>query len=139
MRSTSQTGFTLIEAVVILIALGITATMVTPMVTDLVRGPESARKLEAASLAQHQCAERVLAARNAIGFTLVATNLSLATNYCTDLAAVDGVSASVAIADKSGGACRTGFSCKEVTIGAFDNTSRTSIRINPLTLILVKY
>lgn len=136
MTSRPQHGFTLMEAVVVLITLSIVAAMAAPMVTNLVRGPESARRLEAAALAQQQCAERVLAAKNAAGYLLLGA--SSASTVCDALTDVDGVMATVAITDKTGGTCPAGLFCKEVVIGAKDKATSVAIGINAITLMVAR-
>lgn len=138
MKQGKDRGFTLLEAVIVVITLGAIAAVATPMIATLVRGPESARTIESAALAQQQCAERILASRNATGYTLTLQNLALATNVCATLSGINGVTASVASASKTGSPCPSGFTCSEITITAVTSDSRI-IGINPLTLLLVNY
>lgn len=123
----------MMEVVVLIVVLGITATMLTPIVTSLVKGPESERRIEAAILAQQQCAERMLAARNGVGYA------ALSANACASLPVVDGIKATATIVDTTGGACATGLSCKKITVEAVDNASGAKLGINSITLMVANY
>lgn len=132
----NQTGFTLMEVVMVVIVLGITAVMLTPIITRLVTGPESERRIEAAILAQQQCAERILAARS-VGYT------SLNGTVCSTLPVVDGVIATALITTRPAGsvaACPSGMECKEVTIEAkVNNITKSSINIPPVQILFPQY
>lgn len=138
-RRKKNRGFTILEVLLVLITLGIVATAFIPTFIELVRGPETARRIEAASLAQQQCAERILAARTTLGFSLFKQNLSLIEGYCAALPQVDGLTASIKMENYTSGLCGSGqavaIDCRKLIIGAKD-AGGTTIRINDLVLIV---
>lgn len=132
-------GFTILEVLLVLSVVGIIAVAFMPSISSLVSEPETARRLEAAAIAQQQCAERILAARDSIGFEQITLSTTLLQSYCSSLPKVDDVSATVSISNYTSGPCATNqtpmIQCKKLTIGAKDAANKP-IKVNDLTLLI---
>lgn len=136
-KSTPQ-GFSIIEAVVVLLIIGVIALVLTSLQGKLWSGSLAGNQYQAATLAQQQCAERILSVRRQAGY------IAVSSATCSALPSVQGVAATVAISVGSSSICidavadadacdtlSTSLVYKDVTISAGS--------INPLKLRILRY
>ena len=131
-------GFTIIEAVIVLLVIGVIALVLISLQGKLWSGSLAGNQYQAATLAQQQCAEKILTVRRRVGYDAVTTAT------CNELPSIQGVSATVSIlegqatvcinAPPPAAACSTlseSLSYKDVTIRVGS--------INPVTLRILRY
>jgi len=130
-------GFTLIEAIIVAIILGVIAVGIGRVQLNLFSNHADIKDLQIRTAVVQACAEQVLAFRksSAGGYESVdATGVAATTfdaTHCGGMSVPAGYSISAIVADYSGAACPANGICKTVTI--------TSGTLTSLTLMLVNY
>jgi prepilin-type N-terminal cleavage/methylation domain-containing protein len=132
-------GFTLVEAIVVIVVLAITGTAIVSMQTGIFSGQTSVKDLQVSTRLMQECAEQVLATRRfgQNGYTLVTSDTNVTSNpfdatACGGITALAGYTMpAVTYTDPyTGPGCPTP-TCKLVSI--------TQGGITPLTVMLVEY
>lgn len=132
-------GFTLVEAIVVIVVLAITGMAIVSMQTRIFSGQTSVKDLQVGTRLMQECAEQVLATRRfgQEGYKLVTSDTSVTSNpfdatACGGVAPLAGYSVpAVSYTDPYTGAGCPTPTCKLVTI--------TQGGLTPLTLMLVDY
>ena len=133
-------GFTLVEAIVVIMVLAITGMAIVSIQTRIFTGQASVKNLQVSTRLMQECAEQALATRRfgQDGYTLVTSDTLVTTNLfnataCGGVAALAGFTIpAVTYTDPyTGAGCPTNGTCKLVSI--------TQGGVTPLTLMLVDY
>lgn len=141
-----SSGFTLIEAVIVIIMLGIAGAAVVMLQGSMFSQRELTRDQQIGVQLQQECAERYLMIRQRLRYNHPLLNAGTYTQ-CADLPAFSsplmGGTFSMAVtitAATAGGAppnpCPTGRTCKRVTIAV---SKPAGLALAPITLLLVNY
>lgn len=127
-------GFTLIEVLIVVVLLGVSAVGIGSMQGRIFKGQTGMKDLQVGTRLMQECAEQVLGVRRftAGGYAAV-TDSNFGTNLCGGVTAAPGYTIpSVSFTDPyTGASCPAGRACKLVAI--------TQNGITPLTLMLVDY
>lgn len=105
-------GFSLIELIMIIVAIGVMGAFLTTTYTQLPRSLEVNESAQTGSQLAQQCGERVIARRRnaAIGFA------GIASGGCAGLPVIAGYAIADVVAPYAGAACPAGGTCLQVTV-----------------------
>jgi type II secretory pathway pseudopilin PulG len=106
-------GFSLIELIMIIVAIGVMGAFLTTTFTQLPRSLEVSEGAQTASQLAQQCSERVLARRRASGAGL--GYASITTGLCAGLPTLPGYTVADVAAAYAGAACPAA-ACLQVTV-----------------------
>lgn len=125
-------GFSLIELIMIIVAIGVFGAFLTTTLTQLPRSLTVSEGAQTASQLAQQCSERVLAQRRdpAVGFALIASGT------CAGLPTLTGYVVTDTVTDVSGAApcpSTAANSCKEVVVTVIRNG--VTVAVNNLLLV----
>lgn len=129
-------GFSLVELIIAMVALGVAATVIVSLQAQVVRGQGANNDLVIGSQLLQECAEKILATRRraANGYVSVVSSAN-----CGGLAGLSDFAApSVNVTDvdnSSNAACPIGASCKLVVI----SVTKGGASLAPASLLLVNY
>lgn len=132
MNSLRSRGFSLIELIMIIVALGIVGAFLATTLTQLPRSLDVNEGSQTGAQLAQQCSERVIAQRRnpAFGFGPIATGV------CASLPAPAGYAvADVVDAAYAGAACPAAGACKRVTV----TVTRNAVMVARTDFLLVDY
>src|SRR6185369_5915463 len=112
-------GFTLVEALMVVLVLGIAASAIMSMQGGLFAQQTTLSTSQVQAQLQQECAEQILAVRRFVGDGFDSINsTSYGANACGGITALSGFTvASAVVTDPyTGTGCPTNYSCKLVTI-----------------------
>ena len=130
-RCARSRGFTLIEAIIVLVTLGIAMAGFLALNGTIFTGRSGNRDIEVGTQLMQECAEQVLGTRQPVnGYDFVTTST------CSTLASYGGFSVpALTVTADTSAACPTGGTCKTVVI----SVSKGGSTLTPVTLELVSY
>lgn len=129
-RFACSRGFTLVESIIVLVALSIAAVAIISMQGNIFYGQSGNKDIQVGLQLMQECAEQILAKRRQSGYA------SVDQNTCGTLGNYGGFGApSVTITSDASAACPNGGTCKKVVI----SVSKTGASLTPVTLELVSY
>jgi type II secretory pathway pseudopilin PulG len=109
-------GFSLIEAAVAIVVLGIAATIIMSLQGNIFSGVDAEKNLQASSLTQQRCAETLTGLRKSKGY------VSATENACSSMTTPTGAVLSVSVLNITGSdstsACPLGQVCRRFEIAA---------------------
>ncbi|HJX18205.1 MAG TPA: type II secretion system protein [Acidiferrobacterales bacterium] len=114
-------GFSLIELIMIIVAISVMGVFLTTTFSQLPRPLEVSEGAQTASQLAQQCSERVLARRRASGAGLGFA--SIVTGTCAGLPTLPGYTVTDVVAPLAGGACPALAACKQVTVTVTRNAA----------------
>lgn len=125
-------GFSLIELIMIIVAIGVMGALLATSYTQVPRSLEVNEGSQTGAQLAQQCSERVLAQRRnpAIGFAPIATGVCAGLPAPAGYAIVDVVDAAYA-----GVACPAAGACKRVTV----TVTRNAVMVAQTDFLLVSY
>lgn len=127
-------GFTIIEAVIVLLVIGVIALVLTSLQGKLWSGSLAGNQYQAATLAQQQCAEKILSVRRQLGY------LAVTASTCNGLPPIQGVTATVAVSVGPPLAVCIGADCDTLeTSLIYKDVTISAGSINPLALRILRY
>jgi Tfp pilus assembly protein PilV len=132
-------GFTIIEAVIVLLVIGVIALVLTSLQGKLWSGSLAGNQYQAATLAQQQCAEKILSVRRQLGYSAITTST------CNGLPSIQGVTATVAISSGSTPVCIDAVvadadTCDTLSTSLiYQDITISAGSINPLALRILRY
>ena len=122
-------GFTLIEMIFVIVALGIIMTAVITLQGHVVWGQAENNEYQTGVQLLQECAEQVLAVRRKQGYSAVNTTT------CNGLGAFSGFTPSIAVSTPASPVCPTGTTCQLMAI----TVTKTGTTLGPVNLMLVNY
>lgn len=127
-RHAASKGFTLIEAIIVLVVLSIAAVTVVQLAGTILNSQADNKTLQVGMQLMQECAEHVLATRRTSGYSV--------TPSCSNLTAFTGFDAPTVTTDPyTGTACPSGGTCKLVAISVAPTSGGGSM--TPITVLLV--
>jgi Tfp pilus assembly protein PilV len=109
-------GFSLIEAAVAIVVLGVAATIIMSLQGNIFSGVDAEKNLQASSLTQQRCAETLMGIRKSKGYA------SAIGNICNGMTTPTGAALSVSVLNLTGSdstsACPLGQVCRRFEIAA---------------------
>jgi type II secretory pathway pseudopilin PulG len=109
-------GFSLIEAAVAIVVLGIAATIIISLQGNIFSGVNAEKNLQASSLTQQRCAETLMGLRKSKGYA------SATESACSGMTTPTGAALSVSVLNLTGSdsnsACPLGQVCRRFEISA---------------------
>jgi prepilin-type N-terminal cleavage/methylation domain-containing protein len=134
-RFAGSRGFTLVESIIVLVALSIAAATIISMQGNIFFGQSANKDLEVGVQLMQECAEQILATRRQSGYTAVNTGTCNVTTITADIPG--GFRApSVDLKDASDTTIAT---CASSTCTATISISKGSAKLAAVTLRLVNY
>lgn len=122
-------GFTLIESILVMTILGISAVAIVSMQGNISFGQTGNADMQVGAQLMQECAEQILAVRRQTSYAAVTST------SCSSLGSYGGFSPSVTVTTDTGAACPSGATCETVVIAV----SKTGTSLTPVTLELVSY
>lgn len=127
-RFAAQSGFTLVESIVVLVLLSIAAVGIISLQGNIFYGQSGNKDIQVGVQLMQECAEQILAKRRQSGYA------SVDQNTCTTLGNYGGFGTpSVTVTSDASAVCPSGGTCKKVVI----SVSKTGASLTPVTLELV--
>lgn len=133
-RFVAQKGFTLVETLMVMVVLGIAATIIISLQGNIFQGEAANKDMQIGAQLMHECAEQVLGVRRrspSLGYTAVTTSA------CSGLGNYGGFGTPVVTLINDSGsnvsACASASCTATITVG------KDGSNLTPITLRLIKY